>query len=77
MLKEWGGTCERALKTMIAHIRAGRLEDDTLLGDFNFLRDLMGRRNTIVNEIVMRQGGHRGPGMPFYVELGKREDICG
>lgn len=73
MLHEWGGTCERALEAMIAHIREGLLVDDTLANDFNYLRHLMGRREVIVNEIVMRQGGHRGPGMPFYTEIGKRE----
>ena len=72
MLHEWGGTCERALEAMIAHIREGLLVDDTLANDFNYLRHLMGRREVIVNEIVMRQGGHRGPGMPFYQALGIR-----
>ena len=83
MLREWGGTCERALEAMIAHIWKGLLLDDTLLADdtlandFNYLRHLMGRREVIVNEIVMRQGGHRGPGMPFYTEIGNREQGTG
>ena len=55
---------------MIADIRAGRLLDDTLVADYNYLRTLMGRREVIVNEIMKYNSRHRGPGTPGYHELG-------
>ena len=69
MLQQWGGTAERALEAMIADIRAGKLYDDTLAQDFDFLRHLMGRREIIVNEIAKANSRHRGPGTPGYREL--------
>ncbi len=70
MLRQWGDTCARACEAMIADIRAGRLLDDTLVADYNYLRTLMGRREVIVNEIMKLGSRHRGPGTPGYHELG-------
>ena len=69
MLRQWGDTCARACEAMIADIRAGKLVDDTLVTDFNYLRTLMGRREVIVNEI-MKHDRHKGPGTPGYHDLG-------
>lgn len=69
MLRAWGDTCERALEAMIRDIRAGRLVDDTLARDYDFLRHLMGRREVIVNEIMLADSRHRGPGTARYREL--------
>lgn len=68
MLSEWGGTLEKALEAMIADIRDGRLVDDTLPRDYEFIRHLMGRREIIVNQIMLANGSHRGPGTPMYRE---------
>ena len=57
---------------MIADIRVGRLLDDTLVADYNYLRTLMGRREVIVNEIMKLGSRHRGPGTPGYIELDRR-----
>lgn len=57
---------------MIADIRAGKLLDGTLDGDFAYLRTQMGRREVIVNEI-MKYDRHKGPGTPGYHDLGNRE----
>lgn len=54
---------------MIADIRAGKLVDDTLVSDYEYLRHLMGRREIIVNEIMLAGSRHRGPGMPGYHDL--------
>lgn len=69
MLQDWAGTAERALEDMISDIRAGKLYDDTLARDFDFLRHLMGRREIIVNEIARANSRHRGPGTPGYREF--------
>jgi len=69
MLQEWAGTAERALEDMISDLRAGKLYDDTLARDFDFLRHLMGRREIIVNEIARANSRHRGPGTPGYREF--------
>ena len=73
MLRQWGATCARACEAMIADIRAGRLVDDTLVADYDYLRRLMGRREIIVNEIMKAGSRHRGPGTPLYVDLGNRD----
>jgi hypothetical protein len=54
---------------MIADIRAGKLVDDTLPNDFEYLRLQMKRRETIVGEIMMANSRHRGPGTPGYHDL--------
>lgn len=69
MLREWGGTAERALEQMIDDIRAGKLYDDTLVQDFDFLRHLMGRREVIIEAMRAHMSRHRGPGTPGYREL--------
>ena len=71
MLKQWGDTLERALEAMIGDIKAGRLLDDTLPNDWEYIRHLMGRREVIVNEIDRHNGGHRGPGTPRYTQIGE------
>lgn len=68
MLRQWGDTCARACEAMIADIRAGKLVDDTLPNDFEYLRLQMKRRETIVGEI-MKYDRHRGPGTPGYHDL--------
>ena len=74
MLTEWAGTLERALNDMIADIRANKLIDDTLERDYDYIRHLMGRREIIVNEIMLANSRHRGPGRPLYCELGVRSE---
>lgn len=68
MLREWQGATERALEDMLADLRAGgrKLVDDTLVNDMNYLRHLMGRREIIVHEIMLRDSRHRGPGTALY-----------
>lgn len=77
MLHEWAGTLERALETMIADARAGKLVDDTLPRDYDFIRHLMGRRELIVNEIMLAGKRHRGPGTALYREIGSEGKPCG
>ena len=69
MLAEWQGAAERALEGMLADLRAGKLIDDTLPADMDHLRHLMGRREVIVHEILLRSQRHRGPGTPLYRQL--------
>lgn len=76
MLRELGGTLERGLEAMIADIRAGRLVDDTLPNDWDYIRHLMGRREVIVNEILRLNGPHRGPGTPLYTEIGGNNHVA-
>lgn len=71
MLQQWGDTLERALEAMIGDIKAGRLLDDTLPNDWEYIRHLMGRREVIVNEIDRHVGAHRGPGTPRYTQIGE------
>ena len=71
MLQQWGDTLERALEAMIGDIKAGRLMDDTLPNDWEYIRHLMGRREVIVNEIDRHVGSHRGPGTPRYTQIGE------
>ena len=75
MLKQWGDTCVGACENMIADIRAGKLVDDTMERDFDFLRHLMGRREVIVNEIRLASSRHRGPGTPYYRDLGGDDHV--
>ena len=70
MLLEWRDTTIGMLEGMIADLKAERLVDDTLSRDFDQLRHLMGRREILVNEILLRGSRHRGPGMPLYREMG-------
>lgn len=74
MLTEWAGTLERALNDMIADIRANKLIDGTLERDYDYIRHLMGRREIIVNEIMLANSRHRGPGRPLYRELGTERE---
>ena len=74
MLTEWAGTLERALNDMIADIRANKLIDGTLERDYDYIRHLMGRREIIVNEIMLANSRHRGPGTALYKELGMRNE---
>lgn len=60
----------------MADIRAGKLVDDTLPNDFNYLRHLMGRRELIVNEINRFTARHRGPGTPLYKRIGGDGDVA-
>ena len=60
---------------MIADIRAGRLVDDTLARHYDYLRHLMGRREVIVNEIRLENSRHRGPGTPYYHDLGGADHV--
>lgn len=62
---------------MIADIRAGRLVDDTLPNDYDYLRTLMGRREVIVNEIMLANSRHRGPGTPLYRDMGGDGHVAG
>ena len=64
---------ERALCEMIEDIHKRSLVDDTLPRDYDNIRHLMGRREIIVNEIMLANGAHRGPGTPLYRDLGVRE----
>lgn len=73
MLERWAVTALGALEQMSADIRARRLVDDTLERDMDWLRHLMGRREIIVNEILLRNGPHRGPGTPLYREIRYRD----
>lgn len=73
MLREWAATMGRALRDMAADVEAGRLVDDTLPRDMDFLRHLMGRREIIVGELLALQGRHRGPGTALHRELGGRQ----
>ena len=59
MLDQWAVTLERGLETMIADARAGRLVDDTLVQDYNYIRHLMGRRDVLRWELEkeMNDGG--------------------
>lgn len=75
MLAQWAVTLERGLEAMIADARAGRLVDDTLVQDFNYLRHLMGRREVIVGEILQANARHRGPGTPLYHDLGGADHV--
>lgn len=68
MLSEWARTARGALEDMIADIDAGRLMDDTLPRDMEYLRRLMNRRETLVYEINRRTGAKRGPGTPGWRE---------
>lgn len=73
MLRAWAATARGALEDMIADIDAGRLMDDTLPRDMEFLRRLMNRRETLVYEINRHNGAHRGPGTAGWgEELGIR-----
>lgn len=69
MLREWGDTAVSALESMIADIQAGKLYDDTLARDFDFLRHLMGRREILIEAMRAHTSRHRGPEMPGYREL--------
>ena len=71
MLRQWGSTLERACESIIADIHAGKLLDSTMEKHYDYLRHLMGRREIIVNEI-MKYDRHKGPGTPWYHDLGNR-----
>lgn len=60
---------QRGLETMIADAQSGKLLDDTLVRDYEYIRHLMNRREIIVNEIMRLNSRHRGPGTPGYVDL--------
>lgn len=66
--EEWAPTAISALEDMIKDIRDGiaqgdvdngKLENDTLVKDFDFLRHLMARRETLAGMIRLYRGGHR------------------
>ena len=65
--EEWAPLAISALEDMIKDIRRGIedrsdfgiLENDALVKDFNFIRHLMARRETLAGEIAMCRGGHR------------------
>ena len=66
--EEWAPTAISALEDMIKDIRDGiaqgevdfgKLENDTLERDFDYLRHLMGRREVLAETIRRYRGGHR------------------
>lgn len=66
---EWRGAMERTLEEMLRDLRAGKIEGDELVKNYDFLRHLMGRREQLLIEIRMHTGALRGPGTPGYVAM--------
>lgn len=63
-LRVWARALEGALQTMLADVRAGRIEGDTIERDFEVLRCEMARHADLANRLRAEQGPHRGPGTP-------------
>ena len=65
-LRTWSRAVESALVDMLADVRAGKIEDDTLQNDMRFLYHILQRQPALLTRLMEAQGPHRGPGLPGY-----------
>lgn len=74
-LRVWAGAMENALTDMLADVRAGKIEDDTLQRDIGFLYHIIQRQPALLQRLREAQGPHRGPGTPGYRDqaIGNRQ----
>lgn len=68
-LRVWARAVEGAMETMLADLRAGRVENDLMEQDFEVLRREMARHADLTNRLRAAQGPHRGPGTPGYRDI--------
>lgn len=65
-LRTWSRAVESALVDMLADVRAGKIEDDTLQNDMRFLYHILQRQPALLTRLMEARGPHRGPGLPGY-----------